>query len=161
MPSTVFCNASINAFNATPCFADNGLFDTLVVKLSIISVTLTLFVVMPSINVLFDLMCATNSDNWSKSTSSLSKIPLILVVKSEICKRMSLCAELLVLCSFTLPAAVPLGSAPTSAALLGISDRLAYSSCSCSGRHSVFSFFLKNGPMLKGIPFSLKLYAVT
>ena len=53
---TVDVNDVIKSFNALPCFADKGLFVAVEVRLSTISVTLTLFVVTLSIRVLFDLI---------------------------------------------------------------------------------------------------------
>ena len=109
--------ASINAFKATPCAADKGLFVTFDVRLFTISATLTLLVVIPSIKLLLFLMYATTSAIWSRVVSSEFASVFRRFASSVIRTRISLCASEATLCVLTADAAVPLLSAPTSSAV--------------------------------------------
>ena len=109
--------ASISALRATPCAADRGLFAALVVRLSMMSATLTLLVVISSISDRLDLMYATTSESWSSVVSSLSARALSRSVRPWINSRMSLWVSAPVLCADTWDEAVPDGSAPTSDAV--------------------------------------------
>ena len=109
--------ASISVLITTPCAADRGLFVTLVVRLSMMSATLTLLVVIASISDRLLLMYATTSLSWSSVVSSLSARALSLSVRPWISRRMSLWVSVPVLCAETWDAAVPDGSAPTSEAV--------------------------------------------
>jgi len=77
-------NPSSNVLRTLPWLALKGLLVSVEVRLSMISETFTLLVVIESIKLLFDLIYATISLSWSKVVSSLSANAFSLLFKSSI-----------------------------------------------------------------------------
>ena len=136
---------SIIALSATPWAAESTLPLALVVRLSTMSLTLTLPVVTASISALLLLMYATISLSWSSVVSSLSASAFSRLVRPSISARRSACAAPLTLCAATAPDAVPAASAPTSLAEGVQVSGLAPTSCALNATAPVLPLTLVTG----------------